>query len=104
MRVPLRPGKMHVRLLLVSTWRSGSSFASELLVSHPGAYLQAEPLHILGIRRIYSETDVNKTDAYEILSNILKCNNSAFKGKCESTPKHIGIYRKLKEAMTILKK
>ena len=31
---------MHVRLVLVSTWRSGSSFASELLVSHPGAYLQ----------------------------------------------------------------
>ena len=38
--LPLRPGKIHVRLVLVSTWRSGSSFASELLVSHPGAYLQ----------------------------------------------------------------
>ena len=69
---------------LVSTWRSGSSFASELLVSHPGAYLQAEPLHILGIRRIYSEKDVNKTDTYEILRNILKCSNSEFKSTLET--------------------
>ena len=41
---------------------------------------QAEPLHLLGIRRVYSEKDVNKTDAYEIVRNILNCNNSAFKG------------------------
>lgn len=71
---------MHVRLVLVSTWRSGSSFATELLVSHPGAYYQAEPLHILGIRRVFSDQDVNKTDAYEIVRNILDCNNAPFKG------------------------
>jgi hypothetical protein len=38
-----------MRLVIVSTWRSGSSFTSEMLASHPGAYLQAEPLHILDL-------------------------------------------------------
>ena len=47
---------------------------------HFFAYLQAEPLHYLGIRRIYSDSDVSKDDAYDILKNILKCNNTAFKG------------------------
>ena len=45
------------------------------------SYLQAEPLHYLGIRRIYSDSDENKDDAHDILKNILKCNNTAFKGK-----------------------
>ena len=51
------------------------------LLPHFFAYLQAEPLHYLGIRRIYSDSDVSKDDAYDILKNILKCNNTAFKGK-----------------------
>ena len=76
---------MHVRLALVSTWRAGSSFATEMIVSHPGAYYQAEPLHVLGIRRVFSDDDVNKTDAYEIMRSISACNNAPFKGECSNS-------------------
>ena len=77
---PLLPGTVASRLVLVSSWRSGSSFLSELLASHPGSLLQTEPLTTLGIKRIFNVYDQDAYAAYDIVSNILKCNNSALKG------------------------
>ena len=53
---------------------------SELLASHPGSLLQTEPLTTLGIKRIFNVYDQDAYAAYDIVSNILKCNNSALKG------------------------
>ena len=76
----LVPGVVSSRLILVSSWRSGSSFLSELLASHPASLLQTEPLTTLGIKRIFNIYDNDATAAYEIVSNVVKCNSSGLKG------------------------
>ena len=78
----LMPGKPHARLVLVSTWNSGSYFTLKLLATHPGAYLHPEPIKFLGIKRINSNSDEER--AHEVpnfVANIIKCNTSAFKGE-----------------------
>ena len=73
-------GEASSKLILVSSWRSGSSFLSELLASHPASLLQTEPLTTLGIKRIFNIYDNDATAAYEIVSNVVKCNSSGLKG------------------------
>ena len=77
----LVPGVVSSRLILVSSWRSGSSFLSELLASHPASLLQTEPLTTLGIKRIFNTYDQDASAAYDIVSNVVKCNSSGLKGK-----------------------
>ena len=71
------PGKPHSRVILVSTWSSGSYFTLKMFASHPGAYLHPEPLKFLGIKRINSNFDEGAQETPNFVANILKCNTSA---------------------------
>ena len=42
--------------------------------------LQTEPLTTLGIKRIYNIYDTDAYAAYDIVSNVIKCNSSGLKG------------------------
>ena len=75
------PGKPHVKLILLSTWNSGSNFTLEMLATHPGVYVHPEPLKFLGIKQINSNFDEEEDhEVPNFLANILNCNTSAFKG------------------------
>ena len=39
-------------LLVVTTWRSGSTFLSEMLASHPAVFLHYEPLNYFGRHQV----------------------------------------------------
>jgi hypothetical protein len=76
----MMPGTITRRLVVVSSWESGSCFTSELLVSHPGAYYQPEPLKQFGGIRIRDPTEEKADIVYKVVSGLLNCNNSALKG------------------------
>lgn len=40
------------RLLLVTSWRSGSTFLGQILSEHPGVYNHYEPLMHVGVEQI----------------------------------------------------
>ncbi|ROT65937.1 Carbohydrate sulfotransferase 5 [Penaeus vannamei] len=47
------PGTPHVRVIVTSTWRSGSTFLAEILASHPGVYYHYEPLMPYGLQQLH---------------------------------------------------
>ena len=61
-----------VRSLIITTWRSGSTFLGDVLNSHPGNYYHYEPLLDYEIVQIRGEPLA--TGAIKNLRNLLNCN------------------------------
>lgn len=78
--LPLRPTlndpaavfKPKIRILIVSTWRTGSSFLSEIIESSPGVFYSYEPLHSIDEHsRMYSAE--SQTESVKLIENIFQC-------------------------------
>ncbi len=52
------------QILVLTSWRSGSSFFGDLLQHYPGAFYSFEPMH-------YNMTHVEKEQVWEITSLLL---------------------------------
>ena len=59
----LAPGSPPLKVLIVSTWRSGSKFLGSLLASHPGTFYSMEPLRFEG----------SVQDQLGLLTDIFRC-------------------------------
>ncbi|XP_030377084.1 uncharacterized protein LOC115625978 isoform X2 [Scaptodrosophila lebanonensis] len=60
-----------VRSIVVTTWRSGSTFLGDILNAIPGNYYHYEPLLDFGIRQVRADED--KELAVENLKTLLNC-------------------------------
>ena len=69
-------GATPLRILLVSTWRSGSTFLGQVLQQHPGVFQHYEPFSYMGVRQIRSGTDAFQSQ--QLLHRLLECR---FKGQ-----------------------
>lgn len=60
------------RLLIVTTWRSGSTFLGQILSEHPGVYNHYEPLMHVGVEQI--RPDDPRVDSVVLhLQDLLQC-------------------------------
>lgn len=64
-------GETPLRILLVSTWRSGSTFLGQVLQEHPGVFQHYEPFSYLGVRQIRSGTEAFQSQQF--LHRLLEC-------------------------------
>ena len=55
------------QLLIVTSWRSGSTFLTNIVSHHPITFIHYEPLIMMG------RNDVNQKEAIEHLSSLLRC-------------------------------
>ncbi len=60
-------------LVLVSSWRSGSSFVADLLQSFPPVFLHYEPLLISAFSRQVRPGDVRAPSLQRLLRDLLRC-------------------------------
>ncbi|KAA0190189.1 hypothetical protein HAZT_HAZT002699 [Hyalella azteca] len=60
-----------LRILLVSTWRSGSTFLGQVLQQHPGVFQHYEPFSYAGVRQIRSGTEAFQSQQF--LHRLLEC-------------------------------
>lgn len=60
-----------IRSLIVTTWRSGSTFLGDILNAMPANYYHYEPLLHYGIQQI--RTDDDEKNALTIIKNLLNC-------------------------------
>ncbi|XP_037789080.1 carbohydrate sulfotransferase 5-like [Penaeus monodon] len=67
-------GGQPVRSIIVTTWRSGSTFLGDILSSHPGTFYHYEPLHDFGIKQIRYGDDA--AQALLNLKHLLNCEYS----------------------------
>lgn len=63
-------GSYQKRILIISTWRSGSSFLGEIFESLPGTFYYYEPLHSLGTRKLRDHDDLSMV---YMLNDLLHC-------------------------------
>lgn len=61
--------------MLVTTWRSGSTFLGHLLASQPGTFYHYEPLAFLSIVQV-REGDL-AVEAVNTLRSLMRCNYSS---------------------------
>ena len=60
-------------VMVVTSWRSGSTLIGELLNSYPKSFYSYEPLHHLDIRRAYDQ-DADAKSADKVIKGLLTCN------------------------------
>ncbi|XP_047473922.1 uncharacterized protein LOC125028568 isoform X1 [Penaeus chinensis] len=65
------PGEAPLRILLVTTWRSGSTFLGQVLAHHPAVFQHYEPLSPQGIKQVRSGRDA--IQAQQLLHRLLDC-------------------------------
>jgi len=68
----LEQGGQPVRNIIITTWRSGSTFLGDILNSHPGNFYHYEPLLDYDIIQIRGPP--HSTTAIQVLRNLLNCN------------------------------
>lgn len=68
-------GGQPIRSIIITTWRSGSTFLGDVLNSHPGNYYHYEPLLDYDIIQIRGAPLAN--DALQTLRDLLHCNYSS---------------------------
>ncbi len=59
------------RLMLVTSWRSGSTFLGQILADHPGVFNHYEPLMHFGLEQVRSGEKA--VEAVSHLRDLFKC-------------------------------
>lgn len=94
----IESGGTPVKSLIVSTWRSGSSFLGELLNAVPGTFYNYEPFMIYKQRQIRGHPFGN--NAVRILKDMFNCNfENASNGEIE----YFAYVRKIKRIVNQIK-
>ena len=69
------------KALVITTWRSGSTFLSAYLNAHPGSYNHVEPLNYLKVSRLTENGDSRKDKALDVIKNFYNCKYDYAKSK-----------------------
>ncbi|KAL7630259.1 UNVERIFIED_CONTAM: hypothetical protein RMT77_019597, partial [Armadillidium vulgare] len=63
----------NLKVVIASTWRSGSTLLGEIISSYPGAFYHYEPLIFLGMKQ-FDKQDSQNDKVSKLLENLLYCN------------------------------
>ena len=74
--------KSEKNVMVVTSWRSGSTLIGELLNSYPNSFYSYEPLHHLDIRRAYAG-DRDAKSADKVIKGLLTCNYDPVLQECK---------------------
>lgn len=69
-------------VMVVTSWRSGSTLIGELLNSYPKSYYSYEPLDHLRIRRAYA-ADKDAQSADKVVKGLLTCDYTPVFQECK---------------------
>jgi hypothetical protein len=77
----LDKGGTPIRNVILTTWRSGSTFLGDLVISHPGTFYHYEPLLHFGITRVRDYSGVGGSvydgrKAVDTLRDLMNCDYS----------------------------
>ena len=65
-------GGQPIRAMVATTWRSGSTFLGDIMISHPGTFYHYEPLLHYDI--VQARSGALAQDAVSTLKNLMHCN------------------------------
>ena len=73
---------MTKNVMVVTSWRSGSTLIGELLNSYPNSFYSYEPLYNIDIRRAYAGNKDSKS-ADKVITGLLTCNYTTVFQECK---------------------
>ena len=77
----MKIGKSYGKVLIVSSWKMGSTLLTDLLGSHPLAFVLYEPLWHFGIERLRNKNSTKYKEQLGLIRDLLNCNFSSFRRK-----------------------
>ena len=77
----MKIGKSYGKVLIVSSWKMGSTLLTDLLGSHPLAFVLYEPLWHFGIERLRNKNSTEHREQLGLIRDLLNCNFSSFRRK-----------------------
>ena len=77
----MKVGQSYAKVLIVSSWKMGSTLLTELVGSHPSSFILHEPLWQFGIERIRTKNEPQFKTQYKVIQDLLNCDFTLFKGK-----------------------
>lgn len=86
----MESGGHPIRTLVISSWRSGSTFLGDLVNSIPSNYYHYEPLLMFGTKQIRRPTDA--TEALSIVTRMFKCNFEGLEEYFEFESKDLSLF------------
>ncbi|XP_047039767.1 carbohydrate sulfotransferase 4-like [Helicoverpa zea] len=75
----MESGGRPLRSLILSTWKSGTTFLGEILNAIPGSYYFYEPLLMYGVKQIREREQPEADIALHTITSLLKCNYETLK-------------------------
>ena len=75
----MKIGKSYEKVLIVSSWKMGSTLLTDLLGSHPLAFVLYEPLWHFGIERLRNKNSTDYKKQIGLIRDLLNCNFSSFR-------------------------
>jgi hypothetical protein len=70
----MESGGNPIRALVATTWRSGSTFLGDILLSHPATYYHYEPLLHFGIEQVRQGRKA--MEAIRVIKSLFNCDYS----------------------------
>ena len=70
----MEAGGRPIRAMIATTWRSGSTFLGDILISHPATFYHYEPLLHFGIEQVREGTKAK--EAQRVLKSLFNCDYS----------------------------
>ncbi|KAH9632145.1 hypothetical protein HF086_006579 [Spodoptera exigua] len=86
----MESGGHPIRTLVISSWRSGSTFLGDLVNSIPSNYYHYEPLLMYGTKQLRRPTDA--TEALSIVRRMFKCNFEGLEEYFEFESKDLSLF------------
>jgi hypothetical protein len=77
----MKLGAPYVRVIILSNMKSGSSFVSNIIGTHPAAFLQQRTLNHLQADRIDSVKHGHFEKAFELIKQCSRCSFDEYKSK-----------------------
>ena len=70
----MEAGGKPIRAMIATTWRSGSTFLGDILISHPATFYHYEPLLHFGIEQV--REGIKAREAQRVLKSLFNCDYS----------------------------
>jgi hypothetical protein len=70
----MEAGGKPIRAMIATTWRSGSTFLGDILISHPATFYHYEPLLHFGIEQVREGRKAR--EAQRVLKSLFNCDYS----------------------------
>ena len=75
----MKIGQSYAKVLIVSSWKMGSTLLTDLIGSHPSSFILYEPLWHFGVERVRTKNEPQFQLQHKVIQDLMNCDFRLFK-------------------------